>query len=174
MTYDFSGFDTLALTETEKEILKDLRCMADESGAEYGCALFETGEIEYFTSGEENRVAIPSNVMSRSVSLYHAHTNGTLLSVMDFQLLLRENVTKVVVISSDSMVQAAKIGTGYLPSEDEYKMISDELKLEIDMDIPFDDRYAGFTLEELQLQAIFEQSFRIPRYFKWIIEGGKL
>ena len=173
MTYDFSCFDTLALTETEKEILKDLRRMADESGAEYGCALFSDWTSEMFTSGEENRVVVPASVLGKKVALYHSHTNDTLLSLSDFRLLLNENVVKICVISTSSFVQVTSSG-GIIPTQKEFEKAAMEINQEIN-EVLFDrPDFWDMTVEERKMVAFAEQSYRIPRYFNWKTEGGKI
>ena len=38
----------------------------------------------------------------------------------------------------------------------------------------YNSQYDDYSEKELQLQAFYEQAYRIPRHFKWTTEGGKL
>ena len=48
------------------------------------------------------------------------------------------------------------------------------LNVDIDEYVLTDSRFEDYCERDLRLQAFYEQSFRIPRYFKWTTEGGKL
>ena len=173
MTYDFAGFDPLRLTDKEREILSELRRLSDECGCEYGCIVYESGEYEFFTDNDENQVTPPCFV-DNTATLYHSHTNETLLSSKDFKWLLNENVSKVVSISCNNYVQVAYIGNGNVLLESEFDDTVSSLNAEIDEEVLYNSQYDDYSEKELQLQAFYEQAYRIPRHFKWTTEGGKL
>ena len=115
---DFEGYDALTLGTEEKELLRTLRRLSDAHKVEYGAAAKDSWVSPYFTDHSPNSVHIPKEIQSLDgVSLYHSHTNGTLLSVQDLQLLLMPQFRKITVITPNFDICAAFIGNGYIPDE---------------------------------------------------------
>lgn len=172
---DFDGYAPLSLTTDEIELLKALRNMADRSGFEYGYAAQFSWVSGIFTSRARNHVDIPAYILNRQrISLYHAHTNKTLLSTQDLRLLLNPNIDKICVITTDFVISSAYVGDGYRPDDAEFQEASKYIGRDVDMELLDDPHFFEWTPEERVFHAVCEQSFRIARHFKWTMEGGQL
>ena len=172
---DFAGFDALTLNADERKMLKDLRRLSERDKVEYGIAAHGSWKSDFFTDHQPNSVHIPPDIISLDAySLYHSHTNETLLSVQDLRLLLNPNIRRVAVITPTYNVAAASIEYGYRPDIREFLNIVQRIQTDVDMglfDIP---GFENWTKEERFLYYTCEQCYRISREFEWHIEGGEL
>ena len=172
---DFEGYDALTLSEEEKELLKTLRRLSDTHKVEYGIAAKGSWISSYFTDHSPNSVHIPEEIRSLDgVSLYHSHTNETLLSVQDLKLLLKPRISRIVVISSDNSVCAAFVGNGYRPDEETFQNIAYQIYMETGVASFDNPAFEKLSIRERNTWAINERSYRLARYFEWTIEGGRL
>ncbi len=172
---DFTDFEPLTLEPEEKEALAGLRRLSDESGFEYGQAKTEKGFSKVFTSSIDNGVEVPKEFLDgRSVRLFHAHTNVTPLSGMDFRLLTNPGVNRMTVIASNGDVFSVCVGDGDRPTAGEFDDVMGWLRNDVDVGMVDWPEYFDWTPQELNYMSIREQAFRIARHFKWRLEGGKL
>ena len=172
---DFTDFEPLTLEPEEKEALAGLRKMSDENGFEYGQAKTDEGFSKVFTSAISNAVEVPEKFLDgRSVELFHAHTNVTPLSSMDFRLLTHPGVKRMTVIASNGDVFSVCVGDGDRPTAGEFDDVMDWLRDDVDVGMVDWLEYFDWTPQELNYMSIREQAFRIARHFKWHLEGGKL
>ena len=95
---NFDDYQPLSLSKQDKEVLENLYNASHSDGFEHGAALIDSKVYE-FTSDLKGKVAVPDDVKkriyaasSKSVHLYHSHTNATPHSVTDFQWLLIEKI----------------------------------------------------------------------------------
>ena len=172
---DFTGYDDLTLEPDEREWLKTLRQLSKRDHVEYGIAAHGSWVSRFFTDQQPNSVHIPSDILSMDAfSLYHSHTNGTLLSAQDLRLLLNPKVGKIAVITPDANIAVASVGYGYRPDMKDFADSVREIQMDVDMslfDIP---GFENWSKAERFLYYSWEQCYRIARKFDWRIEGGEL
>ena len=172
---NFEGYDALTLNAGEYEILMTLHRFSEVYKVEYGVAARDTWVSDYFTDHLSNSVHIPKEILAMNdVSLYHSHTNETLLSVQDLRLLLNPRISKIAVITPDCNICAASVKTGYRPDETEFTCISNRIQAEAGMELFDRFSFDGLSILERNALAINECAYRIARYFEWKIEGGGL
>ena len=172
---DFTGYDALTLEANEREWLQNLRRLSERDKVEYGIAAYGAWVSEPFTDRQPNSVHIPPEILSmEAFSLYHAHTNETLLSAQDLRLLLNPNVEKVAVITPESKVAVASVGYGYRPDMSEFADTARRIRMDADMSLFEIPGFEDWTKEERFLYYASEQCYRIARAFEWRIEGGEL
>ena len=154
---------------------KTLRRLSDTHKVEYGVAAKDSWISPYFTDHLPNSVHISEEILSLDgVSLYHSHTNETILSVQDLHLLLNPRISKIAVITPDYNICVASVESGYRPEENEFTCISKQIQVEVGTELfnrlPFEE----ISIEERNTLAINECAYRIARHFEWKIEGGGL
>ena len=170
---DFDGYDTLTLSNDEKNLLGTLRRLSDMDKVEYAAAVSGSWVSDCFTDYQPNGVRIPPEIHAlNNFALYHAHTNKTLLSVQDLRLLLNPQIMKIVVITSDRNVCAASVGNGYRPDSDEFALAVKQIQRSIDMSLLDVPNFFQWTKEERFAYYTMEQCYQIARSFDWRIEGG--
>ncbi len=169
-------YEPLTLSDVELEILHKLYVFSNETGYEYGLWYSEaTGFSDFFTSKNANRIDIPEAAYNeKGICLYHSHTNATHFSDKDYSWLLRDNVKRIVVITSEKFVLSAEINDGVIPSFDEYQAFVLPLKSEIDFYMIEMPDFDAWSEEQRFLESSYEEAFRIARNFKWRLEGGTL
>ena len=172
---DFEGYDALTLGTEEKELLKTLRRLSDAHKVEYGVAAKDSWISPYFTDHSPNSVHIPEEILSLDgVSLYHSHTNETILSAQDLRLLLNPQISKIAVITPNCNICVASAESGYRPEENEFTCISNRIQVEVGTELLDRLLFEDISIKERNALAINECAYRIARYFKWKIEGGGL
>lgn len=165
-----SDFRPLTLSAEEIHVIRILRQLSDSTGHEYGIWQNSLGFSDFFTSGLPDKIRIPEIAYCHGpVRIYHSHTNNTLFSRNDYLLLLRPEVERISVVSSDGEIQSAFTGDGIIPSREEYAIAVAEIEVDVD------NSYLGCEWNEKNFYfSVKEKSFRISQHFKWKLEGGTL
>lgn len=172
---NFDDFEKLELTHEEKSILVELNKKALDTGYEYGQAIINNTATKVFTSKAKNYVDIPEDFLQQdNIWFYHAHTNVTLPSSKDLELLCRNNVNGVCVIASNGDVFSVTIGNGYRPSKEEFTDAMKYIQMDVDSSILDREEAELWSPEERTYAAIREQAYRIAREFGWSLKGGRL
>ena len=171
---DLTGYDALTLEANEREWLQDLRRLSERDKVEYGIAAHGAWVSEPFTDRQPNSVHIPPEILSlEAFSLYHAHTNETLLSAQDLRLLLNPNVEKVAVITPQSKIAVAFVGYGYRPDMLEFNEAAYQIQMDVGMEIFDNPSFETMSVQERNTFAINEKAYRLARRFEWNMEGGE-
>lgn len=172
---DFSDFQPLTISHEEKEILKTLHNLSINNNYEYAQIISENTQSEILSNNEFGRVRIPiDDATGDKLNVLHAHTNDTPLSAKDLTFLLNNRVEKVEVITRNGDVFNAQIGTGEIPSTEDFDSFIQTLKREIDNDIIELPNFFELDIPERNYVACREQFFRTIRHFGWLAEGGTL
>ena len=169
---DFEDFNPLDLTDTEESALRDLFNESHKTETESLIKIVNGKRTEMITSHTENMVAV--GTIAPGTTLLHSHTNDTPLSVKDLEHLLNINVDKVGVVSYNGDAWIAYVGSGDVPSKQEFKSATDKIYNEATKDVAFDPMNYGASENDLNYNAIRETFFRVCRHYKWTAEGGKL
>ena len=147
---------------------------AQRDKIEYGIAAQGAWVSEPFTDRQPNSVHIPPEILSmEAFSLYHAHTNETLLSAQDLRLLLNPNVEKVAVITPQSKIAVAFVGYGYRPDMLEFNEAAYQIQMDVGMEIFDNPSFETMSVQERNTFAINEKAYRLARRFEWNMEGGE-
>ena len=171
----FEGYETLSMSEMERDIFQKLYDMTAKDKIEYGCAAYGNVHSDFFTSHQADFVEIPSEVLTHpGVSLYHSHTNDTLFSSQDLLLLLHKHIVQIGVISSCGHIAMASIQDGLIVDREEFHRVSSEIRLEIDVGLLNESDFWELDLEQRNFRAINEHCYRIARHFHWTLKGGTL
>lgn len=173
MIDNFDDFDILSLRVEEEMALKTLREMADRDNYEYGIAIVDGEATEPFTDKLYDKVSIPENIMMRAnVNLYHSHTNSSLLSAKDFELLTYENINTVAVSTKQGSIFKVSIGYGYRPDKMEFRQALEDIRNMANENVMADPDFFKWSIEQRNYMAIREQAVLIARRFGWRLEGG--
>ena len=100
--------------------------------------------------------------------------NVTPPSKEDLLWLTNENVDEIGVIASNGDVFIVRRGDGDIISAREFLEISSQIDAEVNLELMNDPDFINWTIQERNYMGIREQFFRIARYFKWHIAGGRL
>lgn len=166
-------FEPLSLSEEEMRVMLHLRNLSDTTGHEYGECYTNNSFSSPYTSNDENSVSVPGEYQEVDcLRLYHSHTNATLFSRVDYSLLLYRNVERITVVTSTGEIFSAYIGTGDVPTWDEYweavKCLNEDVVNSM-LDVP---GFFEWDFRRREIETYRELAFRIARHFKWTLEKG--
>lgn len=173
---NFEDFSELSFTKSEREQLLELRKLSDDSGFEYGSIVYKGGTVSAYTSGYNNKLEIAEEVLQqKEIHLYHSHTNDTLLSLKDLQLLTHENIDRVSVIAKNGDMFSAYVGEGVKATLEEFNEFTQTREFEQGLlnTIMADPDFAEWTPEQRFYMMVREQAYQVARNFGWTLEGGR-
>lgn len=172
---NYEDFNPLHISNSERELLTELKEMSDADGFEHGVIIKKNGEKQLCHSNNANAVEMPiSSIDEKGLKLYHSHTNDTPHSITDLSRLLEEKVDEVGVATRSGDAFTVSVGNGWIPSEDEFRSIVKKIAQEVDRDILLEPGFLDLSIEERNYVAIREQTYRVCREFKWELCGGPL
>lgn len=167
----FEGFDKLSLSDEEMEILIKLREFSTKHNKEAIYVSYKGGNTGICSSNEYSKVAIPININEKeNIKIYHSHTDISALSSTDLLKLCNENVELISNITCNGYVYVIRPDSSYRPTEEEMKVKIYNIKTEIGQEIMYD----IINPSEKDYIRILETMFRVARFYKWIMEGGKI
>ncbi|MBO5957536.1 MAG: hypothetical protein J6Q39_08275 [Bacteroidales bacterium] len=176
MEYDgvFDDFAELSLSRCEAEALSSLWSATQETGFEHGVVIHNGVVSKLVTSGLPDAVKIPVDGYESGLTVLHSHTNATPLSTTDFHRLLDGRVDKIGVIGYNSDVYMAYVGSGEIPSVEEFDMMAESIGRAVNYEIIEHPNFFDWTIEERNYMAIREQAYRIAQNYGWTLEGGRI
>lgn len=170
--YDrFEGIEPLSITEEERAVLQELRKLTAGDGVEHIQVLYSDGFSELF-SGDLNSAGYILRDGHGDARLFHSHTNNTTFSDTDLVKLLNERIEQIGVITPDGSAYVCLVGSGWLPTREEFESAIRSTKEAADITTEGLDGFAGWSIVERAIVARNEQTYLIARHFEWLYEGG--
>ena len=172
---NFSDYEELQLTDVEAQTLRELNTKALEENVEYGAGIINGSPTALFTSGEQNQIHIPGQLLhTNGVKLFHSHTNPTPLSLADLRILTNPNIKEIGVITINGDVYTVSTNENIIELA-EFEAASRIIRREVDFGLMGDySEFFDWTVAQRQYMAIKEQAYRIARHFEWEMRGGRL
>ena len=174
---NFDDFEPITISSAERTRLIELRSLAAKGGVEYGAVKSRSGFSDSYTSNAHDHVEVDWDLYSdQNISLYHSHTNSTVLSAGDMRLLLTDKakVDKVFAVTRDGDVFAVSINGGDIPTIEDFDDFVSVLRDKVDLDIMEWPNFYNWTPAERLYVAVREQAYRISLHYHWRLEGGAL
>ncbi len=170
---DYMDFESLELEKEKIEAFRKLHKLTEETGWEHAVIIDDGGIGEIFTSEKRNAVKFDTSKLNKNTTILHSHTNDSLLSAQDLSLLLNPNIVEIGNITKGKDVFLCSVGSGIIPSCEEFNRANKIIEKEINIDIMDEVARRGLNPKETNYLAIREQAYRIAREFKWTLRGGK-
>ncbi len=173
---NFEEMDDLTFSDEEAEIISALKQLTDADGREHGIVLVNGAPFGDFIQGTDRSIPLDKASLPRDgrVSLFHSHSNSAPPSRADLSYFCVESVDRICAVAYNGDVFTVDIDSGYRPDVREFNAVCDRIDREVDSEIVFDARVIDWTEDERNYRAMHESFFRICRYFKWTMRGGRL
>ena len=171
---DYNDFRELELTDEERADLTELRRLAVDTNSEHGMAVYQGGKTKIQTDNDHNMVEIGFPKGSEHVTLYHSHTDDSVLSPEDFKSVLNQDVDRDAVISANGDIWIVDFTTGIRPAKEYFDKAIAFLRDDVDRDLKNDPSYEEWSFDERYYMRGREIMLRTSRLFEWNLMGGHL
>jgi len=173
---NFEDMDCLDISTEEVHVILTLKQLTESDRKEHGVVLLNNVQQGSFIQGTDRSIPLDKSSLPRNgrVSLFHSHSNSAPPSVADLSYFCVESVDRICAVAYNGDIFIVDISSGYRPDETEFAEVSSQIDFDVNNEIVYDARAIEWSEDERNYRAMRESFFRICRYFKWTMRGGRL